>query len=106
MHWRGVDHPHRDAADHVLDAGGRLFLGAGRRVLAEPWRAQNAVSLAWAVGDAPPRAVPGVGVGVVAVLHRPAALALAGVAWQAAACGAHRAATGLAAAVRWAQARA
>ena len=92
-----------DAADHVLDAGERLFLAAGERVLAEPWRAQQAVCIAWTVGAAPPVA------GVAAVLggrHRPGAPALAGAAWQAAARGMHLAAARLAAAARWAQARA
>ena len=85
-----------DPADHVLDAGSRLFLGAGERVLAEPWRAQEAVCIAWAVGAAPPVAVPGLA-GVVGAVRRPAALARAGAAWRAAAHGVHRAAARLAA---------
>ena len=85
-----------DPADHVLDAGSRLFLGAGERVLAEPWRAQQAVCIAWAVGAAPPVAVPGLA-GVVGAVRRPAALARAGAAWRAAAHGVHRAAARLAA---------
>ena len=102
-----------DPADHVLDAGSRLFLGAGERVLAEPWRAQDAVCIAWAVGAAPPVAVPGWGAvvgAVVGAVRRPAALARAGAAWRAAAHGVHRAAARfaarLAAAARRAHARA
>jgi hypothetical protein len=34
-------------ADHVLDAGDRLWLGRGERVLAEPWRASQPASLGW-----------------------------------------------------------
>ena len=41
-----------DAADHVLAAGDRLWLGAGVQMLAEPWRAGEAVRLAWSTGAA------------------------------------------------------
>ena len=48
-----------DATDHVLAAGQRLHLGAGERVVVEPWRAGQAAELAWAVGDSlPPAPLP------------------------------------------------
>lgn len=88
-----------DAADHVLDDGDQLFLGAGERVLAEPWRPQDAVCIAWAVGAAPPVAVQD-----LRARRRPAALT--GAAWQAAARAVHRAANRLAVAAGWARVRA
>ena len=43
-----------DPADHVLAAGEGLHLGAGERLVVEPWRAGQAAVLAWAVGDSLP----------------------------------------------------
>ena len=49
-----------DTTDPVLAAGEGLHLGAGERVVVEPWVAGQAAELAWGVGDslAAPRLLP------------------------------------------------
>lgn len=93
--------------DHVLQAGGRIWLGRGERVLVEPWRAGDVAVLAWqlhhgatAVDQPAPRARRAV---------RGAGEAAAGVgsgAWRALALALRALAAGLLAAARSADARA
>lgn len=79
--------------DHVLAAGGRLWLARGQQVVAEPWQAGEPVALRWcrdAVGDQP----------------RGLAGGLPGLAWAGLARGLRAGAAALAAAARSAEARA
>jgi len=52
--WLWVDHGRvwitreGDHVDHVLTAGGALYLGRGEQVLAEPWRLGDAAGMRWA----------------------------------------------------------
>jgi hypothetical protein len=100
-----------DAADHVLAAGGQLWLGRGEQVLVEPWRAGDAAGLVWSAGDDRQHQVlvdgldgdlawPGPRRPVAS--PRPAV----GLAWRLAAAGLRRAAGGLALAARSAEAMA
>lgn len=43
-----------DAADHVLAAGASVHLGAGERLVVEPWQAGQAAELAWGVAESLP----------------------------------------------------
>lgn len=104
-----------DAADHVLAADDRLWLGAGEQWLAEPWRAGEAVRLAWstdAVAAPQPgwrglRATPGLAnLPVVAGLASALVDAAWGVARATAARGLRAVAGRLAAAARSAEAMA
>ena len=95
-----------DAADLVLAAGDAMALCRGQRLVAEPWRAGQAVRLRWQAGGAGPAAWRADQAPALQPLPVPARPAGAGLAWRTLAWALRAVAVRLAAAARSADSRA